>query len=810
MSPPLSLFICVLLVALLPESCSFSIPCLSSASQRSPQQKPRYQRKHLLSIASFASSTSELTNQQDTDDSWDNLTADITDFDPSIQTTQNEAPEVDESADDSSDYDVSVWEFVDMMCDSPVGAMEDEEIGVLRTIMGEISHTLDQDDDTDGVTAARAIERLFYRMIAEWQAAAKSKQKERAEMLEPNSHDFLLIMQAWENTVTTDEHGKNNNKALAQAVQHVNTLYSDQKDMARRGPPSIQLTNEIGGLVLRLVSSSRDRGLDRKVWSTFEDLKANPAVHVDAGMYASVILSLAKSRDRRAADRAESMLREAAEKFPPAVDENGKSVGISIESFNVVLTAWAKSSQEDGPDRAEKLIVFMDQLDADHGELGIVKPNVSSFTSLIDAYAQTNDWESVGQAERILNRLLDLFLEDEEGAGFEPNIASWTIVISAWGRQARDKRKAAAGRAGRLLKRMESLYEEGRITFAPDAIAYVTVMNAFAFSKTPDGPVRAEEILNELHEKYLDGDNSMKPTAKSIQVVIDSWAKSENPGAMEQAELALDRYEDMLEEDSSAEETDGVSEHLKYIYRTMLFGWARSSEPVRAQQYLLGMMERKMDPDSFCFDKIIEANTAMGDDGSMTRTYELFELMEKSRQKGDFKPNERVYTSFIRAMTRARVANLAHKASMILKRMQSLYEEGNRAIKPTVFTYNAVLNACAESSSSENSNPLEAFKVAIKVFNDLRNCAGEQPDHVSFGNMLRCANLLPVGDQKDALIKTTFELCRDQGLVNSYILRDLQFAASEDVWRPLIDCTEGAADIELLPPQWSRNLQRRK
>jgi hypothetical protein len=195
----------------------------------------------------------------------------------------------------------------------------------------------------------------------------------------------------------------------------------------------------------------------------------------------------------------------------------------------------------------------------------------------------------------------------------------------------------------------------------------------------------------------------------------------------------------------------------------------------------------------------------------MSRTYKLFELMEKSRQDGSFMPNERVYTSFIRAMTKARVSNLAYKSNVILKRMQAFYEEGNRAIKPTVFTYNVVLNACAESpSSSDDSNPLDAFKVAVKSFNELRNTRGEEPDHVSFGNMLRCANLLPVGAQKDAFISTTFQLCCDSGFCNSYVLRDLQFSASEDQWRSLLQRPQGEADIELLPSEWSRKLKRRK
>jgi hypothetical protein len=151
---------------------------------------------------------------------------------------------------------------------------------------------------------------------------------------------------------------------------------------------------------------------------------------------------------------------------------------------------------------------------------------------------------------------------------------------------------------------MESLHEEGRITFGPDAIAYVTCMNAFVYTKTPEAPVQAEEILNEMNEKYLDGDDSMKPSPRSIQNVIDAWMRSDNPKSVEKAELVLDRYEEFLEEACNSEETGQVSEELAYIYRSMLFGWAKRNDPVRAQPYLLSMMERGMEPDSICFDKV--------------------------------------------------------------------------------------------------------------------------------------------------------------------------------------------------------------
>jgi hypothetical protein len=178
----------------------------------------------------------------------------------------------------------------------------------------------------------------------------------------------------------------------------------------------------------------------------------------------------------------------------------------------------------------------------------------------------------------------------------EPTVATWTIVISAWARLAKKNYKSAADKSDRPLKRMETLHQDNRISFGPDAIAYVSCMNAFVFSKESNGPSRAEAILDEMNEKYLDGDDTMKPSSRSVKLVIDAWIKK---GDMERAEDLLDRFEDFLAEDASPRMFD----ELKDIYRSMLFGCCKSDNPERAQFYLPYMVEKGMQPDSVCFDR---------------------------------------------------------------------------------------------------------------------------------------------------------------------------------------------------------------
>ena len=446
--------------------------------------------------------------------------------------------------------------------------------------------------------------------------------------------------------------------------------------------------------------------------------------------------------------------------------------------------------------------MFMDQVHRENGQdHNLLKPNVSSFTSLIDAYAQTNHWDGISASERMLNRLLDQYLDGDES--LEPNVASWTIVISGWTRLARKNFNRCAQRADKLLRRMEDLYQEGRTSVAPDAITYSSVMHAWAASKSPDSIQRAEEILDEMYERYLDGEDEMKPNTKSIKIVIEAWIKTDDPDAMDRAESILDKYEDMKEFQEPIED-----EAVQDIYRSMLFGWTKHEDPRRAEEYLKNMVSMGLKPDCFCFDRIIESYTQLNAPDSLERTFAVFELMEQCRKDGDVKPNERVYTSFLRALTKAKVNGLARKAITILKKMTELYEAGNKGLKPTTFTYNAVLNACAESISAEDSERMQAFKAAIGIFNDLRS-SSEGPDHVTFGNMLRCAALLPEGEQRDAVVTSTFQLCCKRGFVNSYVIRDLQYSCNEELWRSLLRCPQGQVDCEQLPSSWKSQFERK-
>jgi hypothetical protein len=462
--------------------------------------------------------------------------------------------------------------FVSMIQERAPGELDDEIVS-LREVMTALP--------TDGgEESAQMVESLLYRLLDEWNMALAADDSEREEKWRPSTDDFKLAITAWEKSESPD------------AVTHVLSILSDQRGLFKNGLMSIQPDRETLQKVFHIMASSRERGIDKRAWGVFDSLQGY-GLFPDPAIYESMISIVAKSRQRGAARQAEELMREAVAKYPPQLVK-GQLSGIGVNAINSVITAWAKSGDEDGPRRAEQLIVFMDEVDKENGSLGLCSPNVRSFTSLIDAYAQTNEWDGVSQCEMTFNRLLDQSMDGNED--LEPTVATWTIVISAWARLSKKNYKGAADRSHRLLKRMETLHRDNRISFEPDAITYVSCMNAFVFSKESDAPPRAEAILDEMNEKYLDGDDTMKPSSRSVKIVIDAWIKK---GNMERAEDLLDRYEDLLAQDDSPRTFD----ELQDIYRAMLFGWGKIDDPERAQFYLTYMIEKGMQPDSFCFDR---------------------------------------------------------------------------------------------------------------------------------------------------------------------------------------------------------------
>lgn len=721
-----------------------------------------------------------------------------------------EEEDFDESYDASEDDDSVIdddteliLQFMEYCQETPVGELELQDAELLRGVIQDFPKDLYKNQEME---VEIVMESLLNRLIDEWSFVNRQLDgdedndmdveylMEKETLFRPAAREFENVIGAWNRSTNPDK------------VVRVLNILSDQRQLVLHGSGETSLPEARPSLktieyVLETMVDSKERGLEKRAAMVVDSLASDYNMEPNAKITGLMIQMMAKSRGHRAAQNAENMLREAVTKFPPG-SEDGMN---DIEVFNKVVTAWAKSRNDDGPQRAQDLIVFMDGIGSPE-----CAPNSRTFTSLIDAYAQTNEWSGVRNAETILNNVLDLHLEGRDD--LEPNVATWTIVISAYARLCKNPKTAkrnlfeAGRRAGMLLKRMENLHESGRLKAGPDAISYVTVLNAYCFSRDKKNIQEAEIILDEMNERYLDGDDSMKPSVRSVKMLVDSWIRQEE---MEKAEAVREKYEDVLEGPDVSEED------LKEFYHAFLHGYCQKGDGRRAKVYLDQMLEDGIEPNVSCYDRLIDTYIKQGDKDCAQKAQEVFKIVERRREEGSLVPNERIYTTFIRAMVRSKVPGLHKKADLVLKRMQNLYEGGLDEVAPSIFTYNVCLNACAESGQIEGIDQAEAFQTAVRLFSDLKRDLN--PDHVTYGNLLRCANLLPAeSEKKEKYVIATFKLCCEKGFVNNLVLRDLRNASSDDVWTQLtnIPTDVNVKDIEhpadYLPLDWSRNIPPKK
>ena len=431
------------------------------------------------------------------------------------------------------------------------------------------------------------------------------------------------------------------------------------------------------------------------------------------------------------------------------------------------------------------------------GETDIV-PDTTSYNSVLDALAKCRDKDTSREAKALVDRMIHLSEGGEDG---KDGVANGSADLWA--------------------------------NVSPDIVTYNSLIESLAYS--PEGLDSALDVLSMLEGKYDEtGDERVKPNIRTINQVINAYAKrsasmckegyfktkEDAVEALELAEKARTLLDDMKQRYEESQDDDFKPDAATYTACCDAYARVGKAEAAERADELLEEMERSkyVRPNFRTYTAVITAWAKAPDKRSASRAEEILKRMEdmhsravKSGKKlnsfDSVKPNARTYTSVITAWARSKDPTKAKKSLKLLKKMIDLSKNGDESATPTVYSYNAVIDACSRCQGT-GEQQVQALKIAFAVNKALVAADGIEPNETTFSNLIRCAQyLIPPGDERNSVCKAVFQAAIKAGLVDSGVLRALQAAAGrslfEEVAGETVDKT-GHIQYDAIPFEWKR------
>jgi len=468
----------------------------------------------------------------------------------------------------------------------------------------------------------------------------------------------------------------------------------------------------------------------------------------DVNTYNQVMSAYARTRSLKGASQAQAILDDMMK------EANSTNVYPNTDTFNAVMGCWLKSGSRKASYHIEYILNLMNGLNEDVLGYQDACPDIYSVNTAIASIARSGRKDSLRRAHYILSNMDEIY-------GVKPNSLSYNLLIDAYGKS-QDIR--AVEEAERLLSTMEMLYIGGNEEVMPDSFSYSTVIDTISSRMKNSAGRKAESILNQMTELNKEH-GGVKPNVAVYNVVMNCYACHSDKKTVQRLEAIL-RFLEVMEKTGNS--------HLKpniISFNTVLKGYANAKENLshKAEQ--------------------------------------LLDRMENEKAVVD--PDVISYTTVISAYGRSTAPGKAKNAKRVLDRMVQRYkDETTHAPKPNIYSFNACLNACAFTFN--RADKIDAFVVVMDTLILIQQFA--KPDHTTYGTVLKAwRNLIPKhDDRRQAVVISCFRQCRKEGLVGQNVLRELQLAASPEVYRQLVD-REISDDIKvtLLPSRWSRNVKDR-
>jgi pentatricopeptide repeat protein len=490
--------------------------------------------------------------------------------------------------------------------------------------------------------------------------------------------------------------------------------------------------------------------------------------------------SMAKSG---AANRAQELLL----RIEALHEEGYYDVAPDAVSYNSVLNAWARSTDEPA-DRAVDLAQSMR-----------VTPNLVTYNTLILAFAKRGLAQN---AEAVLRAMQE--------SSIQPDIISFNSVLSAWA-FLQEGEKAES-----LLKEMISLAVQGNTDVKPDTISFNTVLHAYR-----SNPRRASLLLKHMETLYEAGNDDVEPDVYSYTSCIQAWATSADKTASFQAKQLLDTMEKLSEK--RKELTPNV-----VSYTCVMTALSKSNQRGAAQEahtVLERMLERyrggevQVKPDAVAFSTVIDAWARDDSPNAAQRALDLLDKMKSLQDELGVEPNALTYTSVIRALKNSRDINAATIAESILEEIPQPstihynavidvhakspnWNKAERALElmrtmearnvtSDIITHNSVLAACANSYGGSKGRALE---IANEIYSRIE---GEATPITYFLLFKAYRKLVPSGNTRWSMIQRAFPKCSQSRLANERVLEQVRLGCTSEQYGKLVSAMKHKSNCKI-------------
>jgi len=525
-------------------------------------------------------------------------------------------------------------------------------------------------------------------------------------------------------------------------------------------------------------------------------------IEPDLKSYTICINVLGKSTKKGAACEAQELLETLEQRYKDGCEH----LKPDLRCYNSVIHAWTKSNEKGSFECATQILNNIETLYSS-GERPDLKPDVFSYSMLISALASKPSRSSARSAQDILDRMMCL---EESHAGGEKTTLDSGVLNAVMHVQSKSGEVGSAAKAESMLNRV--LEGEGPVRVRPNTITFNSVIDAWSKSGEKDAATRAEEVLYKMQELYKKGYGDVRPDTLSFASVLNAHANSREPKSAEKAEKILKHMQTMYEAGNLRAQPNTI------CFATVIKAYSRSREIGAAERaegilnwmfdvYAAGNLDAK--PNTIAFTSVCDAWCKSRQNNAVEKVENLISRMKRLSLDGfDVYPNEYTYNCLISTHARNNDSGKVEKAVEILRRMQD-----EKRPMPNLFTFNAVLNACAFTKGTK-SERINALKTAILILEEALNSSKNgDPVNVTYGAFFQaCGSLMKTEDERkkiQKIVEAAFHRCCKDGQIDRKLLGQIRKASSNELYFRLFGDFDVYPAIHMkdIPVEWRRNVR---